>query len=76
MAGRLEDAAEVHRELLRVWAGHAISHYELGKIYEEMDRGNEAVSEYEKFLDIWSEADEGLPQIEDAKIRLAKLRND
>jgi tetratricopeptide (TPR) repeat protein len=73
MAGRLEEAEETHRELLRVFGGHALSHYELGQIYEEMKRPAEAKKEYEKFLKMWSEADEGLPQLSDAKQRLARL---
>jgi serine/threonine protein kinase/predicted Zn-dependent protease len=74
MAGCLEDAAQEHHNLLRVWAGHAISHYMLGQIYEEMNRPDDAKKEYGKFLEMWSEADEGLPQLEDARERLAKLK--
>jgi len=73
-AGRLEDAAQVHRDLLRVYGGHALSHYELGKIYEDMKRPEDAAKEYAIFLDMWSEADEGLPQVVDAQNRLAALR--
>jgi tetratricopeptide (TPR) repeat protein len=73
MAGRLEEAAAVHTELLRVYGGHALSHYQLGIIYEEMDRPQEARQEFTKFLDMWSEADEGLPQLVDARERLSAL---
>ena len=73
MAGRLEEAAQEHRELLSVFGGHALSHYELGKLYEEMKRPADARREYEIFLEMWSEADEGLPQLEDARRRLASL---
>ncbi len=73
MAGRLEEAAVTHRELLSIYGGHALSHYELGTIYEEMKRPVEAKKEYAKFLEMWSEADEGLPQLVDARKRLAAL---
>jgi pentatricopeptide repeat protein len=73
MAGRLDKAAEVHKEMLRIFGGHALSHYELGTIYEEMKRPAEAKREYTKFLEMWSEADEGLPQLVDARKRLAAL---
>jgi tetratricopeptide (TPR) repeat protein len=73
MDGRLNEAAEVHREMLRIYGSHAISHYELGKIYEEMKRPAEAKKEYAKFLEMWSEADEDLPQLVDAKKRFAAL---
>ena len=73
MAGQLGKAAEALRELLHLYGGHAIAHYELGLIYEELDRPDAAKQEYEKFLQMWSEADEGLPQVEDTKRRLAAL---
>ncbi len=74
VAGQIEKAAEVHEELLRIFNGHALSHYELGKLYEEMNRPISAKQAYERFLEMWSKADEGLPQLEDARVRLAKLK--
>jgi serine/threonine protein kinase len=71
--GVVYKAAEVHRDMLRVFGGHALSHYELGQIYEEMKRQADAKKEYTKFLEMWSEADEGLPQLVDARKRLAAL---
>jgi len=71
MEGRLQEAADVHKEMLRIYGGHALSHYELGQIYEEMKRPTDAKKEYAKFLEMWSEADEGLPQLIDARRRLA-----
>ncbi len=73
MASRLDEAAGVHKEMLRIYGGHALSHYELGQIYEEMKRPADARKEYTKFLEMWSEADEGLPQLVDARKRLAAL---
>ena len=73
MAGRLEDAANVHKEMLRVYGGHALSYYELGTIYEEMNHPADAKKEYAKFLEMWSEADEGLPQLVDVRERLKRL---
>ena len=73
MAGHLDEAANVHKEMLRIYGGHALSHYELGQIYEDMRRPADAKKEYARFLDMWSEADEGLPQLIDARKRLAAL---
>jgi tetratricopeptide (TPR) repeat protein/TolB-like protein len=73
MAGRLDEAANVHKEMLRIYGGYALSHYELGTIYEEMKRPTDAKKEYTKFLEMWSQADEGLPQLVDARKRLAAL---
>jgi hypothetical protein len=38
-----------------------------------MKRPAEAKKEYAKFLEMWSEADEDLPQLVDAKKRFAAL---
>jgi tetratricopeptide (TPR) repeat protein len=74
MAGRLNEALKAHQEILQLHGGHALSHYVLGQIYEEMDRPADAAHEFTKFLEMWSNADEGLPQVEDAKKRLAALQ--
>ena len=73
MAGRLDEAARVHEEMLRVYRGHFLSHYDLGQIYEEMGRTSDAKKAYSVFLEAWSNADEGLPQLKDARARLAAL---
>jgi tetratricopeptide (TPR) repeat protein len=74
-AGDLEAAEEELRQLVRIFGGHALGHYELGKLYENMGRPQDAENEYVKFLEMWSEADEGLPQLEDAGKRLAALKS-
>ena len=38
-----------------------------------MGRSADAVSAFTKFLEMWSEADEGLPQMADAQKRLNAL---
>ncbi len=73
MDGRLDEAARVYEEWLRRCGGHALGHYELGQIYEDMKRPADAKKEYAKFLEMWSEADEDLPQLVDARKRLAAL---
>jgi tetratricopeptide (TPR) repeat protein len=72
-SGRLEDAVRAYADLLNIFGGHAVSHYELGQVYEQMGRPADAKREYGKFLEMWSEADEGLPQLVDARQRLARL---
>jgi len=48
--------------------------YELAKLYEEKELRTKAVEQYEKFLDIWKNADADQPELVDAKKRLAKLK--
>ncbi|MCH6559742.1 tetratricopeptide repeat-containing protein, partial [candidate division KSB1 bacterium] len=53
---------------------YPISFHLLGKIYEKKGDHQPAIKNYEKFLDLWKDADEDLPDLIDAKKRLAKLK--
>ena len=54
---------------------YALSFYELGKIYEQKGWKGKAIEHYEKFLELWKDADLGLPEVEDAKKKLAALKS-
>jgi tetratricopeptide (TPR) repeat protein len=60
----------------RFWWGdlYAESFYMLGKIAEQRGWPGKAIEHYEKFLEVWKDADPGLPEVEDALARLADLR--
>jgi serine/threonine protein kinase/Tfp pilus assembly protein PilF len=53
---------------------YAMSFYMLGKICEELGDTAKAIESYEKFLDLWKDADPGIAEVEDAKGRLAELK--
>jgi serine/threonine protein kinase/Tfp pilus assembly protein PilF len=52
----------------------AKSFYMLGKIYEQKGQKEKAIENYKKFLDLWKDADPGIPEVEDAKKRLTTLQ--
>jgi tetratricopeptide (TPR) repeat protein len=72
-SGRLGEAVDAYKALLKVFGGHAISHYELGQVYEQMKRPADAKREYSTFLEMCSLADKGWRPVEDARKRLAAL---
>lgn len=79
-AGRDEAAAGFFRRLLSLQTGrlrhpdlYALSHFALGRIAEARSDAAGARQYYERFLDLWKNADEGLPEVAEAKMRLAAL---
>jgi len=48
--------------------------YHIARLYEKQGKNKKAVEQYKKFLDIRKNADPGIPEVEDAKERLAGLK--
>jgi len=81
-SGDLGRAKEEYRRIQSLALGrlrygdiYAGSFYWLGKIAEKQEKKAEAVENFRKFLDLWKDADPGLPEVEDAHARLEALRN-
>jgi len=79
--GRLDEAvSELEKALSRydddrVWSYRAVkAYYLLGLAYEKSGWNKKAIQQYEEFLDIWKNADPGIPEVADAKERLKKLK--
>jgi len=80
LSGDLARAQEWYENTLSLTYGRLIfgefyakSHFMLGKIYEQRGMNAEAIRSYHKFLDLWREADPGVPEIEEAKRSLVAL---
>ena len=53
---------------------YAKSFFMLGKIYELTGKTTKAIEHYEKFLELWKDADPGIAEVEDARKKQAGLR--
>jgi tetratricopeptide (TPR) repeat protein/TolB-like protein/predicted Ser/Thr protein kinase len=81
-SGRLSEAVTEFEKVVSLYdenrAFNAIravkAYYFLGLVYEKSGWNKKAIEKYEEFLDIWKDADPGIPEVEDAKERLQKLR--
>jgi tetratricopeptide (TPR) repeat protein/predicted Ser/Thr protein kinase len=78
--GNLEKAQEEYEKIISPIPGRVAygdiyvkAFYQLGKIYEMQGSTVKAIESYEKFLDLWKDADPGIAEVEDAKKRLAEL---
>jgi serine/threonine protein kinase/Tfp pilus assembly protein PilF len=82
-AGDLEKSLAEYERISLLTSGrmgwgdiYAKSFYMLGKIYEEQGYTAKAIEHYEKFLDLWKEADPRIAAVEDARERLVGLKGE
>jgi len=81
-AQNLDDARKEYEKIAaltngRMWKGdiYAKSFYMLGMIYEQKGWKGKVIEHYEKFLDLWKDADPGIAEVENTRKRLIALRN-
>jgi len=79
-AGNLEKARTEYEAITMLTTGrlrygdiYAKSFYMLGKIAEQQGDKTHAREQYQQFIELWKDADPGLPEVEDAQKRLATI---
>ncbi len=79
--GDLDTAQEEYEKITSLSSGrlffgdiYANSFYMLGKICEQKGWKGKAIEHYQKFLDLWKDADPGIAEVEDARKRVGGLR--
>jgi tetratricopeptide (TPR) repeat protein len=80
---KTQDSAKAQREYERIMSFpygrihfgdiYAKSFYILGKINDENGSKSKAIEHFQKFLDLWKDADPGIAELKDARKRLAGL---
>jgi tetratricopeptide (TPR) repeat protein len=80
-SGKWTEAIGTYQSIVSLTTGrlqyadvYARSYYWLGKIYQRTGNNREAKSHYARFLELWQNADDGLPEIADARKQFAVLR--
>jgi tetratricopeptide (TPR) repeat protein/predicted Ser/Thr protein kinase len=81
-SGRTGEAVEVlEKALSRYHSARTLvpisgvkAYYLLGQAYEKSGWNKKAIEQYKEFLSIWKDADPGIPEIDDAQQRLARLK--
>jgi tetratricopeptide (TPR) repeat protein len=81
-SGDLEKAQEEFEKITKMtlgrvcgWDIYAKSFYMLGKIAEQRGWPGKAIEHYERFLEVWKDADSDIAEIEEAKKRLTSLKS-
>jgi serine/threonine protein kinase len=54
---------------------HPLYYYRLARLYEDKGWSGKAIDHYEKFLEIWKDADPGFFEVEQARDRVAELKD-
>jgi tetratricopeptide (TPR) repeat protein len=61
--GRFDEAITEYNRVLKLNPNYPLVHYHLGQANERKGRENQARAEYERFLQVWSDADADIPEV-------------
>jgi tetratricopeptide (TPR) repeat protein len=61
--GRLNEAIYEYERVLRLNPNYPLAHYHLAQAYEKKGLREKSIGEYARFLEIWKNADPGIPEV-------------
>ena len=80
--GNLDEAVSEYDKIARLTSGrifygdiYAKSFFSLGKLYQQKKWLGKAIENYQKFLNLWQDADPGISEVADAKKQLLVLQS-
>lgn len=69
--GRLDEAVSEYQRLISLRPHHPLAHYRLGQAYERKGEAERARAAFGRFLQLWSEADQDISEVVEARRKLA-----
>ena len=70
--GQLDDAINEYERILRLNPNYPLAHFHLGQAYERKGLTERARASYERFLQVWKDADSDLPELLAARNLLSR----
>ncbi|MBA2702631.1 MAG: tetratricopeptide repeat protein, partial [Blastocatellia bacterium] len=61
--GQPDEAIKEYERILRLNPNYPLAHYHLGQAYELQGKQQQARASYERFLEVWKNADAEAPEI-------------
>jgi tetratricopeptide (TPR) repeat protein len=71
--GRLDEAVNEYQRILSLNPNYPLAHFHLAQVYERLGEAAKARATYERFLEVWKNADPDLPEVTAARQRLSGL---
>ncbi|MGH9956767.1 MAG: tetratricopeptide repeat protein [Pyrinomonadaceae bacterium] len=65
--GRLDEAIAEYERILGINPNYPLAHYHLGQAYERKGQTEQARASYERFIQVWKDADADVPEVISAR---------
>lgn len=68
--GNFDEAIAEFERILQINPNYPLAHYHLAQAFERKGESEKAKANYQRFLQVWSNADDDIPEVIDAKKHL------